>query len=98
MVIVEPLTIQTTEPRVATGELRIWGGVRENGKDELIWEFEDCENETGWIRFDRKQELVLRLVWGAGGPRDFDNGTMAGRRFLRKPYTNLSKTVGVFSR
>jgi len=26
-----------------TGELWFWGGVRENGKDELIWEFEDCE-------------------------------------------------------
>ena len=50
MVIVEPETIQSTEPYIVTGELRVWGDVREERKDGLVWEFEDCENETArWI-------------------------------------------------
>ena len=29
------------------GELRIWGDVRENGKDELVWEFATEKTERG---------------------------------------------------
>ena len=31
------------------------------------------------------QELLLRLVWSAGDPRDLDNGTMVGGRLLPRP-------------
>ena len=40
------------------------------------------------------QKLVLGLVCGAGGPRDFDSGT--GSCFLRRPYASLVKTIEVF--
>ena len=35
-------TILNAEPCIATGEVRIWGDVGENGKDQLIRELEDC--------------------------------------------------------
>jgi len=47
MVIIEPHTIQNTEPCIVAGEPRVWGGVGEDRKDELVWELEDCGNETG---------------------------------------------------
>jgi len=43
MVIIHLHTILGTEPRIVTGELRFWGDVGEYGKDELVWEFKDCE-------------------------------------------------------
>ena len=44
------------------------------------------------------RELVLRLVWGAGGPKDVDNGGVIGRRFLRRPFPSLLKSDEVFPR
>ena len=38
------------------------------------------------------------LVWGAGGPKDFDSGTTAGSCFLLRPFVILVKNVEVFSR
>ena len=43
MVIVHPHTVLEAEPCMVTGEPRFWGDVGENGKDELIWEFENYE-------------------------------------------------------
>ena len=43
MVIVDRQFILNTEPCVVTDEL--WGDVRENGKDKLVREFENCESE-----------------------------------------------------
>ena len=45
MIIVDLHTILDAEPRVVTGELRFRGGVGENGKDELVREFENCESK-----------------------------------------------------
>jgi len=39
---------------MATGELRLWGDVRENGKDKLAWELEDCEAWISGSTFDPK--------------------------------------------
>jgi hypothetical protein len=47
MVIVDLHTILNTEPCIVTGEPRVWGDVGENGKDELVWEFENCRNGVG---------------------------------------------------
>ena len=47
---------------------------------------------------DPMQKLVLGLVWGAGDPRDFDSGTMAGRCFIPRPYASLVKNLDVFLR
>jgi len=46
-VIIDHHIILEAEPRTMTGELWFWGEVRENGKDKLVWEFENCEN-GGW--------------------------------------------------
>lgn len=43
MVIVDFHTILFTEPCIGTSELRLWGDVRENGENELVWEFENCK-------------------------------------------------------
>ena len=45
MVIIDPHTIRDTEPCTVASEMRFWGDVRENGKDEFVWEFENCEVE-----------------------------------------------------
>jgi hypothetical protein len=34
--------VLNAEPRAVTGEFRAWGDMRENGKDEFVWEFENC--------------------------------------------------------
>jgi len=44
MVIVDLHIILGAEPCTVTSELGLWRNVRENGKDNLIWEFEDCKN------------------------------------------------------
>ena len=38
MEIADPL-IRSTEARIVSDELRIWGDMRENGKDDLIREY-----------------------------------------------------------
>ena len=43
------------------------------------------------------QELLLRLVWSAGDPRDFESGTTVGRRFLPRPCASPVKNIEVFS-
>lgn len=73
----------------------------QNGKDEFIREFEDCKDRMGYVRIRWKeppQKIVLRLDWGPGYPRDFDNGTMAGGCFPPRPYASLEKNVVVFLR
>jgi len=30
-------------------KLRVWGDVREDGKDEFVREFENCKNGTRWV-------------------------------------------------
>jgi len=70
------------EPCIGTGELRIRGDVGEDGKDELVWELENCENGMGWVSIPSEEpmeEIVLRLVWGAGA-----------RRFPTRPYASLA--------
>ena len=44
MVTIDLLTTPSMVPRMTTDESWIWGDVRENGKNKLVWEFEDCEN------------------------------------------------------
>jgi len=100
MVIVYLHTILGTEPRIVTGELRFWGDVEEYGKDKLVWEFENCEKRMRQInvRLEVTREVILRLVWGAGEDRDFDNGLIGGRCFPPNPDANLVKNVEVLSR
>ena len=47
-------TIRHTESRVVTGEIRIWGYVRENGKDELVWELKNYKNKGNGLASDPK--------------------------------------------
>ena len=47
---------------------------------------------------EQTRELVLRLVWGAGDAKDFDNGTVAGSCFLPRPDASLVKNAKVCSR
>jgi len=76
----------------------------ENGTDELVRELENCKTGRERLISHRSkesstQDLILRLVWGPGEPRDFDNGTAAaGRCFLMRLYASLVKSVGAFSR
>jgi len=42
MIIVDLHTILDAESCIVTGEPRFWGDVGENGKEELVWEFEYC--------------------------------------------------------
>jgi len=46
MVIVDLHTVLNAEPCVLTGELWFWGDVGENGKDELVREFENYGGGT----------------------------------------------------
>lgn len=78
MVIIDPKFVLNTEPYPVTSTLRIRSNVREDGQDELVWEFENCEIQQISARYE---ELILgsalMLVCGAGGPRDSDSGTVA---------------------
>jgi len=77
-----------------TGKVRVWGDVREDGKDELIRELENCENGTGEVSIRPKElmeELVLRLVWGA------EDRWIAGCCFPTRRYASLEKNVRIFS-
>ena len=49
MMMIDHHTILKAEPFIVTGEPWFWGEARENGKDELVWEFENCENGMGHI-------------------------------------------------
>ena len=44
MVITAVPAIWNTESGIVTSEPRVWGDVRENGKDKLVRKFENCEN------------------------------------------------------
>ena len=44
MVITNLAAVLNTEPCVVSGEAWVWGDAGENGKDKLVWEFENCEN------------------------------------------------------
>ena len=46
-----------------TREAWVGGDVRENRKDEFIWKFENCENETKDINV-RPKELTRELALG----------------------------------
>ena len=41
MIVINLHTILHAVPRIMTGEVRFWGNVGENGKDELVWELEN---------------------------------------------------------
>ena len=59
----------SAEPCMVTSKLRERGDVRENGKDKFVWEFENCENRMEQVSIrttEVTQEIVMRLVWGAG--------------------------------
>ena len=71
----------------------VWRDLKQDGKDELIWEFENCENGTGWIKTRSKEpmgEPVLRQVWGAG------DRPMAGGCLLLRLYVCLVGNFGEF--
>jgi hypothetical protein len=44
------------------------------------------------------RELVLWHVWGPGGPRDSDSGTIGGRCFAPRLFASIAKNVDVISR
>ena len=52
MVIVGPPATPNPEPCILTGEPRVRGDMRKNGKDKLIWEFEDWEIGRKRLVFD----------------------------------------------
>ena len=92
MVVIDLHAVLFTEPRIVTSELRLWGDVRENGENQLVWDSENCEQEMEYISIQQEEtteEFVLKLVWGAG------DRPMAGRRrslFLRlRPFADLVK-------
>jgi hypothetical protein len=63
-------------------------------------------SETAKMRYDEikgwsvelMRKLVLWQVWGLGGPRDFDSGTITGCSFVPRPFASLEKNVEVFPR
>ena len=54
VVIVDHHTVLKAEPCIVTGELWFWGDIREDGKDKLVWEFEDYE------RIDQHTDSIER--------------------------------------
>ena len=94
MVIAGPLArMLDAESCIMNGVFREWGDVRENGKDQLVWEFENCGS---WLVRTRSKELMeeflLRLVWCMGDPKDFE--TIASRRSLWVPYGGMVMDAG----
>ena len=57
MVIADPHTIRNMEPWVVTDEPWVWGDVREDGQDELVREFENCESAMEQVDV-RSKELI----------------------------------------
>ena len=55
MVIVDPQFVLNAKPCIVTDEL--WGDVREDGKYELVREFENCKSETEQVDV-RFKELI----------------------------------------
>ena len=95
--IVDRQTILDAEPSIVTGVTWVWGDVGEDGKDELVRKFENCECGIGRINIRPKRPMlgtVLRQVWDAGG---FVSGRVDGRRFLPRPSASLAKNAEVFS-
>ena len=100
VVVVDLQNILNAESCIMANESRVWGDVREDRKEEFVRELENCKKGMRWVSFRSKgliRELVLRLVWGAGDPRDFDNGITTGRCFLPRPDVSLAKNPEVFS-
>ena len=99
MVIVNPWTVPSAEPRIVTGVVRrVWRDVREDGKYQLVRKFENYKNRADQISIrskDLTRELVLRLDWSAGDCRDTDCGMVVGWWFL--PRACVKKKVEVFS-
>jgi hypothetical protein len=56
-----------------------------------------CDEIDVWSK-KLVRELVLWQVWGPGGPRDSDSGTVAGRCFVLKPFASSEKSVEAFLR
>ena len=52
--IVDPEPALKAEPCPVAGELRIWGDMRKDGKDELGGEFENCANRMEGINVRSK--------------------------------------------
>ena len=46
MVIANPEFVLNTEPHPVAGVLKVWGDVREDRKDEFVWEHDNCENRA----------------------------------------------------
>jgi len=72
MVIADLHTILNAVPRIAAGEMWVRGDVRENDKEELGWELENCDNGMGYVSIRSNklvEEPVRGLVWGAGDRR-----------------------------
>jgi hypothetical protein len=57
----------------------------------------ECDDIGIWSE-ELMRELVLWLVWGPGGPRDSDSGTIAGRCFAPRLFASMAKNVDVISR
>lgn len=55
MVVVDLHAVLFTEPRIVTSELRLWGDVRENGENQLVWDSENCEQEMEILVFNRRR-------------------------------------------
>ena len=52
MVIVGDHIILKAESCIVISEPRFWGDMGENGKDEFVREFENCEMGEGWSTFN----------------------------------------------
>jgi len=102
MAVVDLHRVLDMEPCILASELRFWVDVGENGKDKLVWEFENCGKGMRWINVQSKeetQEIVQRLVWGAGDANDIDSGMVArGRGIIPNLHASVEKNVEVFSR
>ena len=54
MMIIYHHSIVEAKPCPVAGGLWVWGDMGQNRKDELVWEFENCENRIEELVFDRK--------------------------------------------
>jgi len=75
MVIVDDHGVLKTEPCIETGELWLWGDARDNGKDKLVWEFEDCETESQFTDSAERNDARARTEAGLGYRRSTDRRT-----------------------
>ena len=75
MVIIDHHTVLEAEPCIVTGKRWFWGDMREDGKDKLIWDFEDYERVGRHTDSTDRNGARARTEAGFGCRRSTDGWT-----------------------